>query len=388
MRFIVSTAPGLEPLLAEELQELGLETTPSGAGALTFEGEWLDAARVMTNSRIGSRLMLSIKEFSAKNSAMLYDQVRRVKWTDWLTTETTFAVSVHGSVVGTDFALSFAPLKIKDAICDEMKKLGVDRPNIDRKTPDVRIEAFVNSGRCEISIDLGKEPLHRRGYRTSGGEAPLRENRAAALLKFVGYDGSQPFWDPFCGSGTIAIEAALIATHTAPGLLKEPQSYANIWAERPDARDALKVARKEAEAKRIKKAPASIRASDKSAKALDETRANIRRAGFLDSIQVGKADASQIEAPDHFIVCNPPYGVRLEEQEHAAEILADFTRQVKHKSTGSTLGLVVEAGMLEKAVGFKPARKMNIQNGQMLTKFLKYEIFSGKREVKKESTNS
>ncbi len=219
-RFLVTTAAGLESLLLEELADLGLEAEPTPAGALVLKTDWDGAARILTRSRIASRLLLSIREFSAGHAAMLYDQVRRIDWPKIFSPDDSIAIRGHGATHGTDYTLSFASLKIKDAICDEFRYSGLPRPDVDRADPRVRLTAFFHGGRCELSIDLSGRPLHRRGYREEGAAAPMRENRAAALLRFAGYDGSTPLVDPFCGSGTIVIEAALIALRRAPGLMR------------------------------------------------------------------------------------------------------------------------------------------------------------------------
>ncbi|MBS1983942.1 MAG: hypothetical protein JST16_07195 [Bdellovibrionales bacterium] len=381
MEFLVTTSPGLEDLLLSELHELGLENARLEAShVIRFEGEWAEACRVITRSRIASRILLSLRNFSARNPAMLYDQVRRVDWTQHIPQGKTMAVFVHGSGEGADFALSFAPLKIKDAICDEIKKRGLPRPNVDRKDPNVRVEAFIHGGKCEISVDLASEPLHRRGYRQDGGEAPIKENRAAALLRFAGYDGSKPFIDPFCGSGTLAIEAGLMATNTAPGLLKRAESY-SLWDCYPAARLALVEEREKAKQECHPDTKHVIVASDLSKAALAKARENIRLAGLAEVIETHLADARTLESPDSFIIANPPYGVRLKEQEAACTLLGEFTRQVKHACAGSTLAFVVEAGPLEKSTGFKPSRKKLIKSSGMELKFLVFEIFAGRRSA-------
>ncbi len=378
-RFLVTTAAGLEPLLEEELRELGLASRTTAAGALVLEGGWDDAARVLTRSRISSRLLLSIRDFSARHQAMLYDQVRRIDWPALFSPSLTLAIHAHGSTQGTDYSLAFAPLKIKDAICDEFRHRGLPRPDVDRRNPAVRLVAFFFRSRCELSLDLSGEPLHRRGYREEGAEAPLRENRAAALLRFAGYDGSGPLADPFCGSGTIAIEAALIATRRAPGLSRPPHRFAAA-ALFPEAGAALARERALAQEEVIGAAPHGITGSDVSEPTLAIARRNAARAGVGDLIRFERRDACEIEAGGGWIVSNPPYGERLADRDAAIALLREFVHRVKHHGTDTRLTLVLPRGDLEKSVGLKPSKRLAVESGPLGLRFLAYEIYAGSRK--------
>lgn len=307
---------------------------------------------------------------------MLYDQVRRIDWPRVFSHEQSLFIKAAGSVYGTDFVVSFAPLKIKDAICDEFRKRGHARPDVDRQDPDVRVNAFFFRGRCELSIDLTGQALHRRGYRQDGAEAPLRENRAAALLLFSGYDGSRPLVDPFCGSGTIPIEAALIATSTAPGLLRDPESY-SLMKLAPDAEPHLRREWDEAAAER-REAPHPIRGLDLAKTARDTAAANVRQAGMESWVRIEGGDARSLVAPNSWIVTNPPYGERLQQPEEAVRLLKAFIHQVKHRCVGSRLGLVVPRGALEKSVGLRPEKRIAVESGPMKLRFLRYEIRAGR----------
>lgn len=376
-RFSLTCVPGLEPLLLEELKEFGIDAEASGPGAVSFTANWREASRVALRTRLGSRFLYELRAFSAKNPAMLYDQVRRIDWTEFFGGTRTLAVFAHGRTEG--MRLSFAPLKIKDAICDEIRKKGQERPDVDTKNPDVRVEAFFSGGKCRLSLDLTGEPLHRRGYREAM-DAPLRENRAAALLRFVGYRDDRPFVDPFCGSGTIALEAAAIACRRAPGLARGKSDWPMIRLF-PESAHAFDREYDEAKSEEKKRPDHPIAGYDSSNAALKVATLNAQRAG-LGFVRFEKRLATELEAPNSWIVANPPYGERLGERKEAVELLSAFTRQAKHNSAGSTLGLVLEAGELEKAVGFKPARKLSLPSGELQLKFLKYELFAGKKVSK------
>jgi len=378
-RFLVTTAAGLEPLLGEELAELGLETRALPSGALVLDGTWRDAARVMIRSRTASRLLVSLRRFSAAHQAMLYDQIRRIPWPSLFEPDRTIAVHALGTSEGTDYTTKFGALKIKDAVCDEFRKAGLPRPDVDRDDPDARITAFFFRGRCELSLDLSGDPLHRRGYRAVGAAAPLRENRAAALLRFAGYDGSGPFLDPFCGSGTIAIEAALIAMRVAPGLLRETDAFAGARLF-PDLAAALEEERRAAGAERIAKPPHPVEGSDVSDEALAVARSNAVKAGAEGAVRFARKDALSVEAPGGWIVSNPPYGERLADRESAAELIREFIHRVKHHGTGVRLGLILPRGPLEHAVGLKPEKRLPVESGPLGLRFLVYEIYAGSRK--------
>jgi len=376
-RFIVTSAPGLEELLAQELITLDIEPTREPSGAVTFEGDWTHAARVLVGSRIAGRVHVSLRRFASASRAMLYDQVRRIDWPQLFDSTRSFSVKASGSTRGTDFTLSYAPLRIKDAVCDEFRKCGHLRPNVDRQDPDVRLSAFFHEGRCELSLDLCGEALHRRGYRKEGALAPLRENRAAALLLFCGYDGSKPFVDPFCGSGTLAIEAALIATRTAPGLLRPTERFAIVRLF-PETTAILERVKERATLLRLDEPPHPITGRDLSGEALDVARSNARRAGMEHTVRFEAGDAREITAADSWIVTNPPYGERLGDVAEARELLDAFVRQVKHHAVGSTLGLVVPRGDLEKSVGLRPQKRLAVESGPLGLRYLCFAIRAGR----------
>jgi 23S rRNA G2445 N2-methylase RlmL len=376
-RFLVSSAPGLETLLAEELRSLGLDPAAEASGVVAVTGGWESAARILVRSRIASRVSVSLRRFSSRNRAMLYDQVRRIDWPGVFSSRRTLSVKATGSTGGTDFALSYAPLRIKDAICDEFRKRGHPRPDVNRRAPEVLVNAFFYRSRCELSLDVTGRPLSRRGYRPEGADAPIRENRAAALLLFSGYDGSRPLVDPFCGSGTIPIEASLIATGTAPGLLRDASAF-SLGTLFPDAAAALAGERAAAERERGTEPPHPIVGRDISPAVLDVARANARRAGMERWVRFEPGDARELEAPGSWIVTNPPYGERLADPAAATELLGAFVHRLKHQCTGSRLGLVLPRGTIEKAVGLRPARRLAVESGSLALRYLTYEIRAGR----------
>ncbi|HIG31323.1 MAG TPA: hypothetical protein EYQ50_27355 [Verrucomicrobiales bacterium] len=373
----VTTVLGLEELLKEELEDLGIRDLQQAYGVVHLTGTWDSAAMILLKSRIGSRVMVSIAEFAARHQAMVYSQVRRIDWPKWFSPNQTFSVRVCGDFSKTDIPRTFAPLKIKDAICDEFRKRVGARPSVARHNPDVPIVAFFRKGRCEISLDLSGDPIHRRGYRVDTGTAPIREHRAAALLRYLGYDGQRPFVDPFCGAGTIAIEAAMIATGRPPGLLRNPDQYTVFNFSEP-GRLAVENAWNEAEKQTYPKPAHKIEGRDIDPECIDQSRSNAERAGLSDLIELHVANAKEIEAPHSDIVCNPPYGERMEDTDQAIELLQDFTSRVKDKCPGSRLALVLPHGPMTRATGLKADRRLPVESAPLELRFMKFSIFHEK----------
>lgn len=382
MRFFVTASPGLEDLLLDELKSL-VPQVQKQHDVLVFEGEWEDALKVVVYSRLASRVLWNLRSFSAKNTAMLYDQVRRIDWPKLIPLRNTFGVYASGKIdPECDFKLSFAPLKIKDAICDEYRKRtnSDNRPNVSRQEPDVRVEAHFHQGRCELSVDIVGFPLFQRQYRTEASLAPLKETRAAALLRFAGYQPGEAVLDPFCGAGTILIEAALMQKNIAPGLLRESRELAAFLMD-TENKKRFEVLLKEAKAqvKPIEKSTQkNMEGWDLISTVSLKARSNAERAGVLDVLHFQERDALSVENFKGLIVCNPPFGERLSDEERAAELLSQFARQLKHKSPGCRLAILVPAGRMEKSFGFKPSRSLALKAGDLSLKFLLFEIREGK----------
>jgi 23S rRNA (guanine2445-N2)-methyltransferase / 23S rRNA (guanine2069-N7)-methyltransferase len=372
---LITCAPGLEEILLDELAKLGLHRGKKLRTSCVRAEMGIDGLlHLLENSRVASRVLLPLREFAAHTPEMLYDQVRRIPWPEVFGIELAFRVECHGQFPPA-LKASFAPLKIKDAICDEFRKRTNDqRPNVATDNPDVQIEAYFERGRCELSIDLCGLPLHRRGYRLDGAEAPLREDRAAALLEFCGYRGHETLCDPFCGSGTLGIEAALYLKGL-PFRSREYTSKLSLFKLFPDLQKAG--VRTQAELK-----PESfreIRCSDIDPEALDAARENIARAGVSDWIKLSHEDALKVrvEHPAQTLfVCNPPYGERIGEKGQARELIAQFVNHLKRDLAPTRLGLIISED-LKDAIGLRPQRQCSIKSGELKLKMLYFEIRPG-----------
>jgi 23S rRNA (guanine2445-N2)-methyltransferase / 23S rRNA (guanine2069-N7)-methyltransferase len=398
MELVVSCSPGLEALLAKEITELCPRLDPSiehGAVRMQAPLEPTDdeLREIYLRSRLASRIHSSLRSFAAQNAAMLYDQTRRVAWQDFLSPEKSFIVHSRGESKA--FDLRFAGLKVKDAICDEVRKhFQGERPNVDRENPDVRITLFHRLGRCEISLDLSRDVLHRRGYRMDAGEAPLRENRAAALVRLTASlaEGHEEAHDPFCGSGTLLIEWASLVLGAPRALSFDGEDP--LFKLRPDLKDSFRKRHQELMQqyrKNIEKRVASgvllITGSDTSTTALEAARKNLKAAGLEKVCRLEKGDALKLETKARVLLANPPYGERLEDTDAAIEILKVFGRHVKHHLGPCTLGVALAKTGLTKHLGFKPDLKLAVDNGPIPIELSVIKIYAGRAPRPQSSAN-
>ncbi|HEU4619784.1 MAG TPA: THUMP domain-containing protein, partial [Gammaproteobacteria bacterium] len=322
-RYVASAPRGFGDLLARELESLGARGVRERALGVEFEGG-LDAAyRACLESRVASRVFLVVARFEAASEAEFYEAVRAIDWREHIDPRRTLACDFsgkHPSITHT----GFGALRLKDAICDRLRDATGRRPDVASERPAVRVHAHANRTSISVSIDLSGEGLHRRGYRTAAGEAPLRENLAAGMLLRAGWGEksrtASEFLDPMCGSGTLVIEAALIAAGIAPGSRRGYFGFLG-W-QGHDA--ALWEAVKRDAAAREKAPEIPLRGLDADAAAVDAAGANAARAGVADFVELetGRlAEARPVRAGAGFLATNPPYGVRLEDREAARAIM-------------------------------------------------------------------
>ena len=313
MHFFATCAKGTEGALRRELAALRLRGVRGDRGGVWFEGNLEAGMRACLHTRVAMRVVLQLASFAASDATSLYDGVRTVDWNEWLTARTTLAVE---STVR-DSALThsgYVSLKVKDAVVDALRdRLGA-RPDVDPKDPDVRIVLHLAQDRADLALDLAGEPLHRRGYRGVATAAPIKETLAAAVLSLGHVDPLRPFVDPMCGSGTLAIEHALAARRTAPGLGRSFgfQRWPTYRGRLQSAWDRMK---EEARRAMLPAVPAPIVARDLFVKALDVARRNAAAAGVAGDIRFEAGDVRAL-APDPGLpagtICtNPPYGERL-----------------------------------------------------------------------------
>lgn len=372
-KFFVTSARGLEELVAGELANLGISAARVEKGGVSFQGEMMDGCRACLWLRTASRVLLLLAEFPCSSPQELYDGVRGVDWNRYLLPEMTLAVD---SVLrdSTMTHSGFVALKSKDAIVDAVRDRRGRRPSVDTRNPDLRVNVHLVKNRCSVSLDMAGEPLDRRGYRLDRNKAPLRENLAAALVAFSGWDGETPFYDPMCGSGTIVIEAALLASRTAPGLLRERFGFQSWPGHDPVAWRALL---DEAGELRRRELGVRLRGLDRSPGAIDMARQNATRAGVqrLVSFTPGEFGTFSPASSPAMIIFNPPYGERMGEIEELAGLYRTMGDVLKQRCAGSTAFILCGNSELAKQVGLKATRRIPVWNGPLECRLMKYELY-------------
>lgn len=377
---LFTTCPrGLESVLVDEMQQQGANRIHATDGGVACFGTLETAYRLNLFSRTASRVLLQLASFPYRSEDDLYRAARNTKWEDWFHPAQTFKIKTEAKRTRIK-SLDFTALKIKDGLCDRFRNIHGERPSVDKTNPDIRIHAFLDDKTARFYIDTSGEALFKRGYRQESGEAPLRENLAAGLLLLAGYDGSRPFQDPFCGSGTLAIEAALIATRRAPGLLRR------FGFERLSTFDAVlwQRLRQEAQAAIRPQAPAPIGGSDLQRQMVRAAAANAREAGVAEHIAFQVADVLDVRPNDNggIMLSNPPYGVRLEEIQTLHALYPQLGSWLKQYYAGWLCGLLTADRNMPKLMRLTPKRKIPIYNGKLDCRLFLLEMVSGSNRSK------
>jgi putative N6-adenine-specific DNA methylase len=367
VRFFATAAKGTEPALRDELRELRLPRVRADRGGVHFEGELADAARACLWSRIALRVLFEAHTFDAASGDALYEGVRSIDWTAWMTARTTLAVRATCRSSALTHS-QFVAQRTKDAVVDQLRdRLGA-RPSVDREDPDVLLAVHVARDRATLYLDVGGASLHKRGWRSRSGEAPLRETLAAAVVRLSGWDRERPLVDPMCGAGTIAIEAAAWAARIAPGLGRERFGFER-WASHDSAMRAVMM-RLRAEA-RAATLPGGLRilASDADPRAVAMAVKNAREAG-VDIVfeRRGIRDLRPLDPPG-FVVTNPPYGERLESDDSLYEDLGRSLRRMQDH----TIALLAGTPAIPRAMRREPDRWWLLYNGPIECRLLLYQ---------------
>jgi 23S rRNA (guanine2445-N2)-methyltransferase / 23S rRNA (guanine2069-N7)-methyltransferase len=372
---------GLAPLVGEELRALGAVNVEERTGGVAFAGSLEVAYRACLWSRVASRVLLPIARFSAPDDKSLYQGVQQVRWSDHLGLEQTLAVEftqVRSQITHTQFGA----LRVKDAVVDQFREQTGERPSVDPARPDVRINVHIEDDSATVSIDLSGDSLHKRGWRAANVEAPLKENLAAALLLLGGWPTlsrqGAPLCDPMCGSGTLLIEAALIAMDEAPGLRRD---YFGFLGWRGHDAELWRTLVHEAKAIRKPGAPMQIFGWDESPDAIRATQQNLKRTGLIGQITVAQRSLSALEAPGDrpgLLITNPPYGERLGEEVALRPVYQELGDLLKRRFPGWRAGVLTGSPELAKVIGLRPARRHVIWNGPIECRFLEIPISADK----------
>ncbi len=382
----------LEPILAEELKTFGAQNIKVNAGGVLFEGALSLAMTACLRSRYASRILLRIATRQYYDSHDIYDMAHVLPWERFFDSDAKIRVDVtaHRSPLE---SLDFTTLRIKDGICDRFREGCGKRPSIEKSNPDVRIHAFINERYCTFYLNLSGEPLFKRGWRVEKGEAPLKENMAAGLLALSGWTPDQPLLDPFCGSGTIAIEAAQIACSIAPGLNR---SFAFEKLHIFDKQEWEEM-KEDAKAEVNLHAPVQICASDISTIVVGKAQANAQRAGLQKLLDDGRltftqCDARQVQAPAStgLIVTNPPYGEQSNPKSATvSSMMKNVADNLKKQFSGWTAWMLTSDRKLPSQMRLSESRKIVIFNGPLECRFFKFDMVKGSfRNKKAEQENN
>ncbi len=370
-QYVATISNGLEAEGAKELLELGAEETFENYRAVNFVASPHNLMKITVMSRLFSRILAPIARFRCETDSDLYDfAYRKIEWEHILKPDDTF--SIFANVGNSNITHShYSALNLKDAIADYFRDKFGRRPNVERDNPDVEISVGIFKNQAIISVDVGHGPLHKRGYRVKNVEAPLKENLAAALIRISGWDGNKPLYDPFCGSGTILTEAALQYCRMPPSSLNSKWGFMRL----PDF-DMEEWEKVQEEIRSdIRPLPHNlIFGSDIARKSVDSTLANLDNLPFAEEIQVTQEDFREKHIENAFIICNPPYGIRLEEVEQVKQLLKEFGDFLKHKCQGSTAWVLVGDKDLVRSIGLKPSKKIEIYNGDIECRFVEIKV--------------
>ncbi len=370
---IAKTFQGLETVLATELIELGANNIQIGRRMVSFTGDKELLYRANFQLRTAIKILKPIKHFRATSADEVYTAVQEIDWTEYLSNDTTFAVD--SVVFSTEFRHSkFVAYKVKDAIVDQMRERTGGRPNIRVTNPDLQLHIHIAEYDCTLSLDSSGESLHRRGYRQESVEAPLNEVLAAGIIMLTGWKGQCDLIDPMCGSGTIPIEAALIARGIAPGVYRKEYAFEK-W---PDFDQELFDSIYEDDS-REHDFEHHIYGYDINHNAVGIATNNVKAAGLSKDITIQQQDFANFQQPaeQSVIITNPPYGERIS----APDLLGLYKmigERLKHQFVDNDAWILSYREECFDQIGLKPSLRTPLYNGSLECELRKYQIFSGK----------
>ena len=373
-RFFAPCPRGLEAPLAQELATLGASTIAATDGGVGFGGAMALAYAVNLHSRIASRVLWQVGSGQYRTEDDIYRGAQAIDWPQWFAPTQSIRVNV-AALRSPLNSLDFITLRIKDAVCDRFRAHAGVRPNVDTVRPDVRVHAFLESERFTLYLDTSGEPLFKRGARHSAGEAPLRENLAAGILKLSGWTPHMALLDPMCGSGTFLLEAMQISRAIAPGA-RRSFAFEKLRNFDAPAWQAIKAA---AAAQAAPNPSPSIHGSDLYGDALKRARLNLSEAGYADAVELKQANMLEITAPaaEGVLVTNPPYGVRLGELDELALFYPKLGDMLKKKFSGWRCYVFTADLRLPKLIGLAPSRRIPLYNGALECRLYEFKIVSG-----------
>jgi len=375
---LAKTIFGLEEILAEELRKLGAQDVKPMNRAVSFKGDTGFMYKANLNLRTALRILKPIDHFQAHDEKELYHKLCEIDWTEIFNLDSTFATNAttHSEV----FTHSkYASLVMKDAIVDTFRKKFDKRPNVDPEMPDVSINLHIAKHTCTVSLDSSGDSLHKRGYKLNAVTAPINEVLAAGLILLSDWNKISDFHDPMCGSGTLLIEAALIAYNIPVNIFRDRFGFEG-WH---DFDEKLWEKIKEVSLDKETQYCGKITGSDNFQKAVRISRKNIENALLSDNIKVKTEDFfnNTIEAGT-FVLFNPPYGERIPIEVY--EFYEKVGNTLKHNYKGCSVWLISSDIENMKFIGLRPSRKIKVMNGKLECSFRKFEVYEGSKKAKKQ----
>ena len=392
-QLFATTPKAMETLLGDELHALGIANIKATLAGVAFQGDLETAYRACLWSRTANRILLVLSSFAVKSQQDLYNGVQKIDWFEHINPDDSFAVSFSAKNSEAINNTHFGALKVKDAIVDQMRAKFQTRPSIDTEQPNIRINVYLNGETAQLSLDLSGESLHRRGYRDVSIKAPIKENLAAAMLLRSGWPliakQKGALIDPMCGSGTLLLEGAMIAADYAPGLLRDYFGFTG-W-KKHDA-ECWKKLRAEAEQRKkigLAKLPVIV-GFDQNRHTVNTALAHIANAGLQNKIHIERRDIEDAEPAESWkpglLICNPPYGERLGDEQETAELYKKFGDSLKAHFIGWKAAMIISNPELGFRLGIRSQKPITLFNGALECKLLRLDIEPGNFFIPKAKT--
>jgi len=379
-RIVITCAKGVSPFLKQEILSVGFPALSAGMAEVETEGTMEDTQRLNLLIRTGQRVLYLLESFSARTPEDLYKRVSRISWEDYIPEDSYFSVtsSVHNPTIKDS---RFANVKCKDAIVDRIKEKRGRRPDTGPERGKIVVHLYWKGNICQVFLDTSGEPLSRRGYRMIPLKAPMKETLGAAVVLATGWTGDGNLINPMCGSGTLAIEAALIALERAPGLLRSNYGFMHL---RGFDEPSWKILRRKIRAEAKDRLSGRIIATDISQQAVEAAKKNAMTAGVERFIEFGICNFSETPVPSGggAVVLNPEYGERLGETEKLKETYKNIGDFFKKKCQGYRGYLFTGNLDLAKKVGLRTNRRITFFNGPIECRLLEYDLYEGSKKSK------
>jgi putative N6-adenine-specific DNA methylase len=376
---IAKTLAGLENVLADELRQLGAANVQVQKRAVAFEGEMEILYKANLWCRAAISILKPVFDFTFEGQQQYYDYLREYNWSEIFSVDKTIAI--HAIAFESEFTNThFLSQRTKDAVVDHFMEKTGKRPSVDIDDPQIKISIHINRNKCSVSLDSSGAPLFKRGYRRKNVSAPLNEVLGAGLIMLSGWDRQSPFYDPMCGSATFSIEAGMMAMNMAPSIFRRSFSFRN-WNEYDD--NLWENLREEARNAQRNTMP-DIFTSDINNQSMDAARQNLMEAGLLGRVKLEKRDFFQSK-PSHdsgMVIINPPYGVRLQ-NENLKEYYQNLGTALKHNYSGFKAWILSPDKLLTHQIGLRHTFQQVVFNGPMECKFLGYDLYRGTKKFHK-----